>query len=1126
MNSWTLIKKSLVYHRRTHLGVVLGSAVATAVLTGALLVGDSVRYSLKSLALSRLGETRLALSSGNRFFRAALAEDLEVELGTSVAPLITLRGVLADPEGQRTRINVLGTDNRFFEMGSMANPLAGTTVDGSFDGGVTDGRAIAVNEALARRMGITPGDEVLLRVEKPQLLPREAPLSLDRDLSASLRLTVRAVLSDEGIGRFSLRASQAAPLNAFVQRDVIEEAVGLEEMANLLLVGAAAVDIAQAGPVTVEVADSALKRCFRLDDAGLSVRELPDRGCVELRSSRIFLEPEVARAAAKARPKAMGVLTYFVNGFAVGDRHAPYAFAAALGPLNPGAAADSVLPEGLGEGGIAINQWLADDLGTGVGENLEVSYYVMGPGRRLEERTAAFTIRAVLPMAGATLDPDLMPAYPGLAEGERCSDWDPGVDIDLSRIRDNDEDYWATYRGTPKACLTLEAGQALWQNRFGTLTAVRYPYEVGAAQSIGIALEKELDPVSIGLYFRPVREEALAAGRQGTDFGPLFLGLSFFLVVSALVLTGLLFALNIEQRREETGTLLALGFTRKKAGRLLLYEGILLASAGALLGTLAGVGYTWMMVTGLSTFWSDAVTGASVGVHVKGMTLLTGGLSGVVMAIFAIWITLKRQGRHAVRSLLDGTVDTDVTDATLKKRGRSGFVFAAVVLAGAAVIVISALSSGGGSGSGAGAFFSAGALFLLGGVGLIHGLLTRRSVILHGAALSLRGFGLRNTARRRGRSLSAVVVLACGTFLVFAVAANRKNPLDGAELPGSGTGGFAFIGETSLPVLHGLDTKEGRRALGLAQEVVREMEAVNVRVRDGDDASCLNLNRTAQPRILGVAPGRLGARGAFTFVQTLEGDGLEDPWSLLESDLGGDVVPAVADHPTIIWGLGKKVGDTLDYVDERGRPFQVRLVGAFQSSILQGSLLISETHFVERFPSVEGYRIFLLDAPREERAAIGAALARAGRNEGLEVIPAVDRLAAYLAVENTYLSIFQTLGGLGLLLGSAGLAFVLFRNVMERRNELAVLQAMGYTRATIRRLLFLEHGWLLVAGLICGVTAAVLAVWPALRSPGAEPPWMSLVMTLAVILAGGFLWIYAAAVTAAGREFLPALRNE
>src|SRR5205807_3836360 len=131
-----------------------------------------------------------------------------------------------------------------------------------------------------------------------------------------------------------------------------------------------------------------------------------------------------------ALPGAQGVLTYFVNELRVGDRATPYSTVAAL----PGAP----LPPGLRDDEIVINQWLADDLGARPGQELRLAYFVVGPMRRLEEQARAFRIRAVVPMRGAALDPDLMPAFPGVAASKNCRDWEPGIPIHLDRIRYRD----------------------------------------------------------------------------------------------------------------------------------------------------------------------------------------------------------------------------------------------------------------------------------------------------------------------------------------------------------------------------------------------------------------------------------------------------------------------------------------------------------------------------------------------------------------------------------------------------------------------------------------------------------------------------------------------------------------
>jgi hypothetical protein len=110
--------------------------------------------------------------------------------------------------------------------------------------------------------------------------------------------------------------------------------------------------------------------------------------------------------------------------------------------------------------------------------------------------------------------------------GRERRDWDTGFPS-ICKIREKDEKYWAEYRGTPKAFVTLAAGQEMWSNRFGNLTAVRYPSANNSVPDLTEALRRQLDPATVGLAFQPVRAQALAASEQAFDFGQLFLGFSF-----------------------------------------------------------------------------------------------------------------------------------------------------------------------------------------------------------------------------------------------------------------------------------------------------------------------------------------------------------------------------------------------------------------------------------------------------------------------------------------------------------------------------------------------------------------------------------------------------------------------
>ena len=187
---------------------------------------------------------------------------------------------------------------------------------------------------------------------------------------------------------------------------------------------------------------------------------------------------------------------------------------------------------------------------------------------------------------------------------------------------------------------------------------------------------------------------------------------------------------------------------------------------------------------------------------------------------------------------------------------------------------------------------------------------------------------------------------------------------------------------------------------------------------------------------------------------------------------------------------------------------------------------MDEAEFVKRFPGESGYRMFLIDAPSNAVPQVAATLTRALQDAGLELTPASRRLAAFNAVQNTYLNTFQVLGGLGLLLGSAGLGVVVLRNVLERRGELALLQAVGFRRRALQWLVLSEHGGLLWIGLGVGLVSALVAVLPVLLAPGAEVHWGSLVATLAAVLVSGMVWTWVATWLALRGNLVRALRSE
>src|SRR5437899_3167730 len=163
-----------------------------------------------------------------------------------------------------------------------------------------------------------------------------------------------------------------------------------------------------------------------------------------------------------------------------------------------------------------------------------------------------------------------------------------------------------------------------------------------------------IDPLQAGLMVLPVRAQGLAAAQGSTDFGEYFTYFSFFLVISALVLTGLFFRLGIEQRLREIGSLRALGFSSGKIGRLFLIEGVILALVGSLIGIAGAAGYGALAMLGLRTFWVDAVGTRLLALHATAGSLLLGASAGVVTALVSIALSMRMLRSLSPLRLLSG----------------------------------------------------------------------------------------------------------------------------------------------------------------------------------------------------------------------------------------------------------------------------------------------------------------------------------------------------------------------------------------------------------------------------------------------------------------------------------------
>ena len=1098
---------SLWCYRRIHLAVLAGVVVATAVITGALLVGNSVRGSLHDLSLDRLGTIDHVLVA-EQPFREALADPF-AKL-TQTAPLLLVTGSLTAKNNGLSRhatgLSILGCTPGFWTFDSRPPPAP------------LVGNQIALAEPLADELGVGVGSEILLRVPRVQNLPADSTLGEKNETTTFQRMQVAAVLTDRGLASFSLRPAQTPQRNVFVPLEVLQRMLDCPARINAVAIGAATDDQLQ----------SALQPT--LEDFNIRTSQAKS-GILSITAKRLVVPTEIVDEVHRALPQTdiQPVITYLANTIKAGERQIPYSTISGvhslpqLGPLLD----ETGQPILLADDEILLNDWAAHDLQVQVGDTITLTYYEPETTHGLLQEASPVRLRlhSIVPLMDqdqkptAASDPQLTPQLPGVTDQQSIRNWELPFEL-IEPIRPQDEEYWDKYSTTPKAFVSYALAARLWHTRWGTESVLRIPQSENLSAS---ELQQRIapNPEKNGMFLVPLRTQGLAASQGTTGFAGLFLGFSFFLMASAVMLIALLFRLGTEGRATEAGLLSAIGWNHARLRRAWLGEAAVLAVLGAFLGSMVGIVYARLLIHGLTTWWVSATVTPFIELHVSSSSLLLGFFLGTFFALLTITWSTSKLLQIPSRQLLAG----DCRDHYSSRRKNLKDRVLPLLLLVSAILLAAAATRMQGEAQ-AGAFFGCGVLVLLALLFKLTGLLNKTSsATFKPFQLSLVGLALCNTRRHPGRTLLSVALIALASFLIVALSAFRLAPSV------QGTGDFDLMATSDQPIHFDLNTPDGRTALGFTkddEDLLGDTEFYSLRVRDGEDASCLNLYQTTQPRIIGV-PKSFYNHNQFAW-SAKASQHMESPWQLLDSSYDDhEIVPVVLDKSTSTYSLHLSgVGAQLTVRGANDRPITLQVAGLLTGSILQGKVLMSETRFLQHFPNTEGHRLFLLRRSQKNGSLddLAERLESQLVDYGFDVISAEEKLAKFLAVQNTYLSTFQSLGALGLLLGTLGLAVAQIRSVLERRGELALLRSSGFQHKRLALLILCENGLILLIGLGIGCMAALVSLLPHWWLQAASIPWQTLALLLLTIAVVGLTAGSLAVRTTLSVPLLPALRGD
>ncbi len=1053
--------RSLIYHKRDSVPQAIIVALLAAVITGSLFSGDSVRESLRRAVSEKLGKTDRMISSGMRFFDPSLSKRLTASTGVESIAILETDGFSQKFGAGATALDtkIYGITDEFF------------TFYGSDPVKIEPG-TVAINSKLADKLGIVPGNDIIIHFRETDPIPENAPFAPSGDNSSSIVLRVSKILKAGNGGNFSLGTSQVIPMNIFLNPVDVKEKNSKRLRANRLLI-----------QNNTEYKDSSfldiLARELEPEDIGLSIRKSKKTGEDEIISDRIFIDSATVNEIKRIIPEGSPVITYLANSLRHSDFSTPYSFVTTL-PVS--------LSGKLNSDGIAINKWVAEDIHARINDTVEMKWFSPDVSKHLEEKSRKFIVNAIVDNDSKYSDPSLMPDFPGISGSTTCAGWDAGVPILLDRIRTKDEEYWNRYRGTPKAFISYKTGKAIWGNNFGPATAIRFPVSMDSA-SIKIKLTGSINPEKTGFTYTDLRKTSINAANEGVNFSMLFLCLSFFIIISCIVLLSMVLKMYFNSRKAQINTFYALGFKNRLIRKLLFFEAALISVAGAFAGIFFGYLVNILIIKGLNSVWYGAVQMNTISPVFDITPLVSGFLITLLASFILLFFTLKRYLRRATGRNAD------------KFRLHSSKVdlFLLIFLSGSAIgaFVISILSE---KPSIILAFASGTLLFISMILVLRYYYTSNRGKAADSGAKYYRMFYAFNSSQ----AIAPALFVAAGIFALVVTGANRQVLNGKMLLPSGGTGGYLIWAESALPVKTDLNTPVGRKEFGFDDPELKEIRFVQAGRVSGDDASCLNINHVLTPPLLGIDPSEFISRGSFSFASRLKQQGDDVPWKQLNIETGANIIYGIADQTVLEWSLKLKTGDTLKYRSENGQILNIIICAGLRSSVFQGYLLIGEKSLKKYFPSVPGNSVFLAEGKQEFAAVYRDAINERLSGYGISAEPAGEKLASFFTVTNTYIEVFMVLGILGLILGSAGFGLVLVRNLNERKREFAIMAAMGYSAGVIRKYLMKDQIVILSWGVITGVVSAITATSASIRS-GGEMPITQTVIMLSLILAAGII---------------------
>lgn len=1002
----SLIAHSRKHYRRFYRLVTLAVILMTAVLTGSLLLGDSVRGTLVQRVGERLGNTETVITSGTGFMSETLLEH----------PVMNHAHWYLLMDG-------------FVSVGDKLLPVYvwGTDADSLSEG------EVFINEPLRSKLSSLNSQPSTLVLHLPahHLVP-SGSLFVSKSYSTQMRVQVVGVKSVEEGGNLLLKNEQTLPLNVFVNRQYLAEKMELEGKINMIL------------------SDDFI------DEKQLAASWTPASSGIHLTDStltydEVFIPHNIVdKLAPCSSPLSTIYLSYFVNDLIHHSDTVPYSFVTAVNKWQG---------EPLDGQDMILSDVAAGRLHVREGDSVRMSYFITKHLKNLDTREQTFRVKQIVPLSSFRHDSLLMADFPGLTRVEKCTDWDSDLPIDMSRVHKEDEEFWQVYRQTPKAIVSYEAVKPDWSNAFGCATAMRFTPHTSHLSPLNC----QLTPSDADVLLYHPRAQGLKGAKGGVDFGGLFLSLGFFIILAAILLMTNPLVEMFTLRRGEIQLYRQLGFKDKDIRKCLFREAFSVIVFASPLGIVAGLVYSIVTLWLLGNVWSGATHTEGFALHVLPFTLLAGCGFGLLISALTLWFVV----RHVLKP--------QISTFSLLKPNIRPLTSYLLLLTTTLLTTLNFI------------FFHNIVLFIICGLLwiLTWGIFLRYYVHRQSAA-SISSIFNRNRLMWSSihaslkQHLLAYWTLSLGVFTVFAVGLNRPD----FSQAGSATGGYQFYVDSRVPIQYDLNNLSVRHKLSI-QSLPDSTLFLSFLRHTQDEASCLNLNQVTTPTVLGVDLKEM------------------EPFGLYSCPLlSTPCLSLYIDEEALTWSLMKSVGDTLFYQNDHGKSIPVVIAGTYPTGLFHGNAIMSSEDFRRLWPKESGVEVLLMKSSQPDEAIETLAIAMS--EYGLNIQTVEERIRMFFEVTETYLVIFMTLGGLGLLLGIFSLIIIVRKNLTAKTVTIQQYRAMGFSEKLIGHLLLRENLLIPLYAIVVGAIGALISI--SANVGGAGP--VTFLLASIVLMAIGLILYY------------------